>query len=234
MFLIEGIRPVGEAVEAGVPIEAIYYAPDQLRSDYALQLIKDHQHAGIPCFPTSSDVFETLADKDNPQGILAVARQVEHTLLDFSPHNLPWGVALVSPQDPGNLGTILRTIDAVGASGLLLLDSTLDVYHPGVVRASMGALFWHPVIEASFAEFSSWASRYAYHVYGTSAHAKEDYRSVTYPSPRILLLGSEREGLSQAQMAACELTVSLPMLGRVTSLNLGVAAGIMLYAMLQS
>lgn len=232
LFLVEGIRHVGEAVEAGAHVEAIYYAPDQLRSEYALQLIEAQQGAGVLCYPVSAEVFESLADKDNPQGILAVAHQPKRSLADLSANNFPWGVALISPQDPGNLGTILRTIDAVGASGLLLLDSNLDIYHPGVVRASMGALFWYPVIEASFDEFAVWSRKYPYHVYGTSAHAQIDYRSIKYQAPYILLLGSEREGLSQAHMAICDEVISLPMRGRATSLNLGVAAGVMLYTML--
>ena len=111
-----------------------------------------------------------------------------------------WGVALVAPQDPGNLGTILRTVDAVGASGLLLLDSSVDLYHPSAVRASMGAMFWLPVVSTSFADFVAWSRGHGYHVYGTSAHAPVDYQDVpAYAWPRILLLGSERQGLTEEQ-----------------------------------
>src|SRR5690606_31870596 len=114
---------------------------------------------------------------------------------DLVPESFPWGVALVAPQDPGNVGSILRTIDAVGASGLLLLDSSVDLYHPGAVRASMGAIFWLPVVHATFDEFAAWSRRNGYHIFGTSAHGARDYREVTdYPRPCILLLGSEREG----------------------------------------
>lgn len=233
LFLVEGIRPVGEAVEAGAEIEALYYAPDQLRSEYALGLVAAQERAGVPCYAVSNEVFEALADKDNPQGILAVARQPERSLASLAPANFPWGVALVSPADPGNLGTILRTIDAVGASGLLLLENSADPYQPAVVRASMGTLFWRPVVQASFTEFTAWAGRHGYHIYGTSAHAEQDYRQVRqYVRPAILLLGSEREGLSADQQAACETMVRLPMQGRATSLNLAVAAGVLLYAML--
>ncbi|MFM8320391.1 MAG: TrmH family RNA methyltransferase, partial [Chloroflexota bacterium] len=123
--------------------------------------------------------------------------------------------------------------DAVGAGGVLLLDSTLDPYQPAVVRASMGTLFWYPPVPASFAEFSAWSSRHGYHVYATSAHAAQDYRTVErYETPRILLLGSEREGLSAEQSAAAEINLRLPMRGRATSLNLAVAAGVVLYQML--
>ena len=234
-FLVEGIRQVGEAFQAQTSIQAIYYAPELLESEFALRLIETQSMAGVPCYATSAEVFHSLADKENPQGILAVVGYLESRLSELKPDNFPWGIALVSPQDPGNLGAILRTIDAVQASGLLLLESSVDTYHTSAVRASMGALFWHPIVSISFSEFQEWARRYAYHVYGTSAHADMDFRQVkAYQLPRILLLGSEREGLTEEQKSTCELLVRLPMLGRATSLNLAVAAGIMLYAMLES
>ncbi len=233
LFLVEGIRHVGEAVEAGASIEALYYAPDLLKSEFGRQLVESQDQTGTPCYALAPEVFASLAEKENPQGLLAVVRQKPARLEQLNPHNFDWGVALVSPQDPGNLGTILRAIDSTGASGLILLDDSVDAYHPNAVRASMGTLFWYPVASASFSEFARWASVHGYHIYGTSAHADLDYRKVnTYLCPRILLMGSEREGLSPQQAAVCEQLVCLPMRGRATSLNLGVATGIFLYAML--
>jgi TrmH family RNA methyltransferase len=236
LVLVEGIFHVGEAVAAAqanrIALQSIFYAPQLLRSDFALELVRIQSAAGIPCFAVTPEVFASVADKDNPQGLLAVIRPQQTLLEELAPTNFSWGVALVSPQDPGNVGTILRTIDAVGASGLLLLDCTLDPYHPGAVRASMGASFWHPVVEANFAAFALWAEEHEYTIYGTSAHAPVDYRQVReYRQPMILLLGSEREGLTREQRAVCQHFVSLPMHGRVTSLNLAVAAGVMLYEM---
>jgi len=237
-ILVEGIFHVGEVVAAAqsgkLGLESIFYAPELLKSEFAQRIIEDQSAAGLPCYPVAADVFESVSGKENPQGILALARPQAAGLSSLDPTNFPWGVALVAPQDPGNLGTILRTIDAVGASGLLLLDSTLDAYHPGAVRASMGALFWHPVVRASFFDFADWAKGQRYTLYGTSAHGEEDYRSVkTYQRPCILLLGSERDGLSPEQRRVCDHVVQLPMDGRVTSLNLAVAAGVMLYEMLR-
>lgn len=235
LFVVEGIRPVGEAVEAGAGIVTLFYAPEILHSEYALELIRSQAEQGVDCLAVTADVFTSLADKDNPQGMLAVVRQNLTKLETLNPDNFPWGVGLVAPQDPGNLGTILRTIDAVGASGLLLLDSNLDVYHPSAVRASMGSLFWCPVVEATFEEFVSWSRRRGYTIYGTSAHASLDYRQVgRYESHRILLMGSERQGLTEEQSAACDALINLPMRGRATSLNLAIAAGVMLYTMLES
>src|SRR5512134_4004229 len=135
-FLVEGIHHVGEAVEAGWDLEAVLYAPDLLTSQFARELIARLE---IQPQPVSAQVIEALADKENPQGILAIVRQRQARLADLGA--VRTAVALVAPQDPGNVGTILRTLDAVGASGLLLLDSSVDSYHPSVVRASMGALF---------------------------------------------------------------------------------------------
>jgi TrmH family RNA methyltransferase len=108
----------------------------------------------------------------------------------------------------------------------------VDPYHPSAVRASLGSLFWVPIASASFAEFAAWAKTHAYHVYGSSAHGAVLHAHVTaYASPALLLLGSEREGLSPEQLAICEAVVRLPMHGRATSLNLAVAAGVLLYDM---
>jgi len=233
LFVVEGIRHVGEAVEAGAALSYLCYAPDLLDSDFAYQLVEAQQAQNIPTYVFSADVMRSLADKDNPQGILAVVEQPAISLKTLHPPDFSWGVALLAPQDPGNLGTILRTIDAVGADGLILLDNSVDPYHPTAVRASMGTLFWHPVVQASFVEFADWATQHDYHIYGTSVRGSVDYRDVRdYASPTILLMGSEREGLAEGHMTCCDQLVRLPMHGHVTSLNLAVATGVLLYDML--
>jgi RNA methyltransferase, TrmH family len=239
LFVVEGIRHVGEAVAAHASVEYLCYAPDLLTSDFARQLIHAQSQLGIPCLAVDGDTFTGLAGKDNPQGIIAVVRQPHLALDTLSPQNFPWGAALVAPQDPGNIGTILRTIDAVGASGLLLLDDpannlySTDPYHPSSVRASMGAIFWYPLIATTFSEFAQWVKAFGIKVVGTSAHTNHDYRQVErFEPPLILLMGSEREGLTPSQSAVCDVMVKIPMHGRVTSLNLAIATGVMLYAIL--
>jgi RNA methyltransferase, TrmH family len=233
-FLVEGIHHVGAAVEAAAELREIIYAPEYLKSTFARQLVESQAARGVPCYATTPEVFDSLADKENPQGLLAVAEQPRIEIMSLSPENFLWGAALIAPQDPGNLGTILRTVDAVGASGVLLLEWGVDAYHPAAVRASLGAIFWRPVVTASFTEFSNWARGLGYAIYGTSARGSLDYREVdSFPRPLILLLGSEREGLSPEQTKACDVILRLPMEGHVTSLNLAVAAGIFLYRILE-
>ena len=233
LFLVEGIRHVGEAMDAGAVVESIFFAPEILKSEFAAGLIELQEKNGVACYSLPVDIFNDLTEKENPQGILAVVYQPEHRLEELKPDLSPWIVGLVSPQDPGNVGAILRTIDAVGASGLVVLDSGLDLFHPALVRASMGTLFWYPVIQAAFADFRAWAIEHAYHVFGSSAKADCGYLEARpYATPRILLLGSEREGLNDEQRRFCDRIVSLPMKGHASSLNLSVAAGVLLYSML--
>jgi TrmH family RNA methyltransferase len=233
LFVVEGIRHVGEALEAGAQIEYIIVAPELLHGEYADRLRGELKDQSIPVFEVDSDVFHSAASKENPQGILAVVQQKHTQLKQVTPDNFPWGVAIVAPQDAGNVGSILRTIDAVGASGLILLDGGVDPFHPVAVRASMGALFHLPVIHSSFEEFKQWADYAGYSIYGSSAKADTRYDQVDYQRPAILLLGSEREGLSDTQMAICDQVVCLPMRGKTTSLNLSIAAGVLLYAMMK-
>ncbi|MGB8982995.1 MAG: RNA methyltransferase [Anaerolineales bacterium] len=224
-FLVEGIHHVGEAVEAGWDVDAVLYAPDLLSSDFARDLIA---RLGPTSQPVSAQVMESLADKDNPQGILAVLRQRKIGIGDLE--SVKTAAALVAPQDPGNVGTILRTLDAVGADALFLLDGGVELYHPTVIRSSMGTIFWKPVAQASFDEFVQWSRKGQYQLIGTSARGDVDYRTLVTRAPWVLVLGNEQKGLAPAQREACDVEVSLPMKGRVSSLNLAVAAGVLLYA----
>ena len=235
LFLIEGIHHVGEAVEAGWELETLVYSPDLLTSDFANHLVDAQSRRGVRCIALTRVLFTAIADKDNPQGILAILRQRQQILDDISANTFHWGVAAVSPQDPGNVGTILRTLEAVGADGLFLLDGGVELYHPSVVRASMGTLFWKPVVRASFDEFVQWTRKNSYQLVGSSAHAHTDYREIQRGNkPTILLLGNEQKGLTPEQTASCAMVVSIPMKGRVSSLNLAVAAGVLLYNMMEN
>lgn len=229
LFLVEGIHHVGEAFEAGWDIQSVLYAPDLLTSGFARDLIPRLDAKKVRTQPVSKQVMDSLAEKDNPTGVLALLSQRNLTLAGLPAADVSSSVALVSPQDPGNVGSILRTMDAVGADALFLLDGGVDEYHPSVVRASMGTIFWKPILHATFEEFTAWARRGGQRLIGTSAHAERDYHAAQVARPWVLILGSEQKGLSAAQLYACDLTVSLPMRGHASSLNLSVAAGILLY-----
>lgn len=229
LFFIEGIRIVAEAIQLHAEIHMLVYAPDLLKSQFGLELVRQQQAQGVTTLEVSAEVFKSLSVKDGPQGLGAVVQQRWHQLEQLMvDEGLCW-VALDAAQDPGNIGTILRTSDAVGCAGLILLGQSADPYDPGALRASMGAIFSQQLVKASFTEFAQWKQQQALRVIGTSDSAPVEYRQVQYHGPLVLLMGSEREGLSAEQQALCDTMVSIPMVGRSDSLNLAVATGVILY-----
>ncbi len=229
LFFIEGIRIVAEAIQLHVDIQTIVYAPKLLKSQFGMELVHQQEQKGIACLEVSAEVFESLSIKDGPQGLGAVVRQRWEQLAHLQGNEGLCWIALNAAQDPGNIGTILRTSDAVGSAGLLLLGQCADPYEPGALRASMGAIFSQRLVKASFSEFASWKREHALTVIGTSDKGSVQYRTANYTKPLVLLMGSEREGLSQEQQAVCDTMVHIPMVGRSDSLNLAVATGIVLY-----
>ena len=233
LFFVEGIRIVGEAAQMGGEIETVIVAPELLESGFAWDTVRALENKA-QVTEVSREVFESVSEKGGPQGIGAIIRQRWSTLDSLSaqvatkPPQLL--VALDSPQDPGNIGTILRTADSAGASGVVLVGPSADPYDPSAVRASMGAVFAQPLVRVSVEEFAAWKRHSIFKMAGTSDAAAMDYRACPYTQPLVLLMGSEREGLSAGLTAVCDWMVSIPMLGRSDSLNLAVATGIMLYA----
>ncbi|MBX0327141.1 RNA methyltransferase, partial [Oscillochloris sp. ZM17-4] len=232
LCFVEGVRLVGEAVQLGVAIEALVVAPALLSSPFAHNLVARQSAAQAQIIEVSAEVFTGLSQKDGPQGLAAVARQRWVELADVRLGPPPGWVALVEPADPGNLGTILRTADAVGASGVILIDNATDPYDPAAMRASMGATFAVQLARASFAAFAAWKRASGAFLIGASDKAPAHYQDIIYPQPAVLLMGSERQGLGQAHQDICDQMVHLPMRGRSDSLNLAVATGVLLYELL--
>ncbi len=229
LFFIEGIRIVAEAIQLHADVQTIIYAPRLLKSQFGMELVRQQEQKGIACLEVSTDVFKSLSVKDGPQGLGAVVHQQWEQLAQLQGNEGLCWIALDAAQDPGNIGTILRTGDAVGSAGLLLLGQCADPYDPGALRASMGAIFSQRLVKASFVEFTRWKREHALTVIGTSDKGSVHYRTANYIKPLVLLMGSEREGLSQEQQSVCDTMVQIPMVGRSDSLNLAVATGIVLY-----
>ena len=231
-FYIEGLRIVAEAVEQGAEIELLLVAPELLRSEFGQRLVGEQKARGLTILEVSAEVFQRVALKDGPQGLAAVLRQRWESLATVQLDVGATWVALDAVADPGNLGTILRTGDAVGAQGVILLDQTTDPFDSSVTRASMGAFFTPRMVRASFAEFAEWKREIGFQLVGTSDAAQADYHDYRYPGEMVLLMGSERLGLQQHHLELCDSVVSIPMLGRSDSLNLAVATAVVLYEIL--
>lgn len=229
LFLVEGIRLVAQALAVGAPVQELIVAPELLTSEFARELVVRSQATGISCLDVSPDAFMSLSVREHAQGLAAVVRQRWARLAEILPAQDARWVALWEPQDPGNLGTILRTSDAVGAAGVILLGASTDPHDPTAVRASMGAIFSQRLVRATFAEFMRWASERGCAVVGAAGVGAIDYRAYRYAAPFALLMGSEQHGLTSEQQAACTAVVRIPMVGESDSLNLAVATSVILY-----
>jgi len=231
LYFVEGIRLVAEAAQNNAPIEQLIVAPDLLASPFAQELIAQQRQAGVPCVEVSADVFASLSAKDGPQGLGAVLHQRWERLADVRLGDELCWIALESVADPGNLGTIVRTADAVGAAGVILLGNSTDPYDSAALRGSMGAIYNQRLVRATWHDFVAWKAQHGYPVVGTSDKATTDYQAMRYAAPSVLLMGSERQGLSTEQQTVCDAVVSIPMAGRSDSLNLAVATALVVYEM---
>jgi TrmH family RNA methyltransferase len=230
LFLAEGLRILTEAREEGVLPEMLFHAGST--HPLAADLIAAMEADGGDVIETSADILAKISGKDNPQAVVGVYRDrlVPLETLDRSRADI-WIVAQ-SLRDPGNLGTILRTGDAVGAGGLILVDDCVDPFSVEAVRASMGALFTQSITLARWDEFIAWLRAGPGQLIGTSLKATADYQAPRYESPAFLLVGNEAQGLPDAYEAACDLLVKMPMLGKADSLNAAVATAVMAYELL--
>jgi RNA methyltransferase, TrmH family len=229
-FVVEGIQPVWQAVEAGSEVDVLIVAPDLLRHPGAAAMVAEQEASGVRVARLSGELFGRISDRDAPSGLAAIVRATPVALneLTVSPGSL--FAALLSPGNPGNIGTIIRTASAAGAGGVILIGTSADPYDPSAVKASMGALFTMPVATAtSAAEFLAWARDGGVRVAATSARESVTCWEADLRPPLAVLLGSEGAGLPQEVLDAADVRVAIPMTGTAESLNLSVAAGILLY-----
>ncbi|WP_116090563.1 TrmH family RNA methyltransferase [Sphingomonas crusticola] len=232
LFLAEGLRILAEAEEAGTLPELFFYAVDSARHPIVQRLIGKVEAQGGEAIETSRDILHKLSGKDNPQVVLGVYRQFDTSLARID--RTTSGIWLVAQaiRDPGNLGTMLRTGDAVGAGGLILIDDTVDPFSVEAVRASMGAMFTQTIAQASWEEFLPWLRGGEGQLVGLSLEASEDYRRPKYAPPTFLLVGNEAQGLPADYAAACDVRVKIPMLGKADSLNAAISCAVMAYQVL--
>jgi TrmH family RNA methyltransferase len=229
LFLAEGLRILTEARDSGQLPEIVAFSPEGAKHLLAAEIIAATEAAGGDAIETSADILSKMSGKDNPQMLLGAYRQPEVSLerIDRSKADL-WIVAQAL-RDPGNIGTILRTGDAVGAGGLILVDDSADPYSVEAVRASMGAIFTQAVASARWPEFLGWLRSGEGQLAGTSLQATRDYLEAEYRQPCFLLIGNEQQGLPADYEAECDLLVKIPMAGRADSLNAAVAAAVMAF-----
>lgn len=229
LFLAEGLRIMTEAREAGVLPKMLFYATEAEPHPLATALMEAVDDEGGDVIATSADILSKISGKDNAQTLVGVYadRLTPLSALDRGQADI-WLVAQ-SLRDPGNLGTILRTGDAVGAGGLILVDDCVDPFSVEAVRASMGALFTQTIVQCRWEAFVAWLRSGSGVLIGTSLNTDQDYQQPHYTTPAFLLIGNEARGLPTDYEATCDILVKIPMLGKADSLNAAVAAAVMAY-----
>ena len=229
LFLAEGLKIITEAILLGHAPRTLLYGPD---AGHPLlnKAIAATEAAGGEVIEVPRDILAKISRRENPQMVIGVFPQAFAALESLEPHEAACWVALDRVRDPGNLGTVIRTADAAGCGGVILVGDCCDPYSVEAVRATMGSIFAVKIARAEAREFLHWRKAWPGSVVGTLLSAAADYRSADYRRPVMVLMGNEQAGLPPELAAACDLAVKIPMRGRADSLNLSVATGIMIYA----
>ncbi len=231
-FLAEGLRLLTDARESGHQPEMLIMAGTRDPHPLLAALEADLARAGGEIVETSPDVLAKITGKDNPQTVAGVFAEFDTSLAALDRSSAPIWLVAQALRDPGNLGTMLRTGDAVGAGGLILLDDSADPFSVEAVRASMGAIFTQAVATARWDEFLSWLRSGPGQLVAASLREAVPYRGAPYRAPCFVLVGNESRGLPEDYEAACDLRVTMPMRGRADSLNAAVAGAVLAYEVL--
>lgn len=230
LFLAEGLKIAVEAMELGHAPTTLMFGPEGADHPLLRQLAAHTRAHGGEVLQVTRDILEKVSRKENPQAVVAIFAERLLPLSALEPAAAPVWVALHQVRDPGNLGTIVRTADAAGCGGVILVGDCCDPFSTEAVRATMGSVFATPVFAAGEAEFLAWLARWPGARVGTLLTAATDFRTADYRRPTLILMGNESHGLPPELAAACDVAVKIPMRGRADSLNLSVATGVMIYA----
>jgi len=231
-FLAEGLRLLTDARESGRLPEILVMAAGRETHPLLAELERAVAAAGGEVIETSEDILAKITGKDNPQAVAGVFTEFDTALSALDRNAAPIWLVAQALRDPGNLGTMLRTGDAVGAGGLILIDDCADPFSVEAVRASMGAVFTQRIAQARWEEFLPWLRGGAGQLVAASLRDARPYRGAPYAAPCFILVGNESRGLPEAYEDACDLRVTMPMKGRADSLNAAVAGAVLAYEVL--
>lgn len=231
LFIIEGIRHLARAVEHSAPIESVFFDPSVLANPFGQKLARRLRRQGVPGIRLSRELYRDLTLATEPQGIGAVLKQKWFPLEQIRATQDSLWLAVESIESPGNLGTIIRTAEAAGVSGVFILNPACDPHDPATIRATMGSLFSQKLVRCSVPEFKCWAKSNGVSVVASSPSGLMDYKALAYQFPAALIVGSEKQGLSEQLLETANFAVRIPMHGGCDSLNAAVASGVLLFEM---
>lgn len=238
LFLIEGYRELLRAIGAKRKIDTLFICPELFLGENEETLISQvASQKDVALYRCDEKVFRKISYRDRPDGLLAIAPQSHLTLEDLGRliKNKPSPLIIVAEaiEKPGNLGTILRSSDAVGLDGVIVCDRCTDIHNPNVVRASVGTLFTLPVVEAKGDETLTWLREKGFNILAATPHAEIEFTEADLKGPLAIAVGTEQLGLSERWMKSADLQVKIPMRGVADSLNVAMATTLLLYEALR-
>jgi len=230
LMIIDGYRAINLALNNRIFLKELFYCEKFFKRKGAEKdLINLAEEKGTRIFNLAGKVFEKIAYGDNPEGVLAVAESMEKGLADLPKGKSALYLVLESLEKPGNLGAILRTADATGVEGVIVCDNQTDIYNPNVIRSSLGTFFAVPVVKTSSQDAIRWFKDNSIKIIAAILQAKTGYSQIDYKDTCALVLGSEDKGLSSAWLKESDFKIKIPLLGQADSLNVSVAAAVILY-----
>ncbi|TYC49226.1 RNA methyltransferase [Rhodobacterales bacterium] len=229
LFVAEGLKLATDALEAGWDVRYLAIGPEARDNPVAQKAAAAAKARGALILEVSTAVMSAMTRKDNPQMVVGVYEQQILGAKDIDPRGASVWVALDRVRDPGNLGTIIRTVDAVGGAGVMLVGDCTDPFAVEAVRATMGSLFHVPLAKMGKEEFKALAGKWPGTVAATHLKGSVDYRVPEWQDPVLLVMGNEQKGLEDDMADACKTLIRIPQVGQADSLNLAVATGIALY-----
>ena len=232
LMLVEGADEIRLALAGGAQPRVLFYCRE-LSPRGVEDLLARAEHAGAERVEVSAAVFQKLAYRENPDGLVAVVPAARRKLEDLAPGERPLLLVAEAVEKPGNLGALLRSADACAVNGVIVCDPTTDLNNPNVVRSSRGTLFTVPVAEASSAEAIAWLRARRIAIVAATPQASQLYTQADLRGPVAIAVGTEDQGLSPAWLSQADLAVRIPMLGQVNSLNVSTAATLLLYEALR-
>jgi TrmH family RNA methyltransferase len=232
-MIIEGQKELSLALKNNHNPSELFICRELIDDAQDQEIIDQCKATGTTLFECTKPVFEKIAYRDNPHGLLAVTPSIKHSLESFTPPADALIVIAESIEKPGNLGTILRSADAAGAHAVIVCDRCTDINNPNVIRASIGTIFTLPVIEASSEETFTWLKENKIQSLATTPDAKLIYTDLDMTPATAIIVGAEKPGLSEKWLQNTDQQVAIPMLGQSDSLNVASATTILLYETLR-
>ena len=234
LFFIEGIRNFIAALDHRFSVDTLLYSEKLLIHPLARKLVRRLKRAGVPFARVTPEQFRRVSRTERASGVAAILRQRVHRLDQIQVTDNACWTALSHVRSLGNFGMLMRTSAAIGAAGFILIGDSIDPFDPAVVRATMGALFKQMIVRTSIDQLRQWLRMNKVDVIGASPDGFEEYREASYTRPAVLMLGSERKGLTDEQRGICHRIVRIPMIEGMDSLNLAVAGSLLMYEVFRS